>query len=87
MSPPLYIARSCIPEVEPEGGPGQYLHSVTHHGHLVKGGLTIEYNEVIVHNVTLHLLMVSEKKYNTRTCTCINMKTHRNYRGNSSIIQ
>ena len=25
-----------IPEVEPKGGPGQHLDTVTHHGHLVQ---------------------------------------------------
>lgn len=33
---------------------GVYLHSVTHHGHLVQSWLTVEYNHVVINNVAFH---------------------------------
>ena len=42
-------------EVEPERGPGKDLDSMTHHGHLVKGRLTVEDDQVIINDVSFNL--------------------------------
>ena len=42
-------------EVETERGPGEDFDTMTHHGHLVKSGLTVEDDNIIVDKVTLHL--------------------------------
>ena len=42
--------------VLPECGPGQNLHPVTHHRHLVKSRLTVEDDIVVVLHVPLHLV-------------------------------
>ncbi len=41
-------------EVESKSRPRQDLHTVTHHGHFVERGLTIENNKVIVHQMAFH---------------------------------
>lgn len=43
-------------EVESEGRPGKDLDPVPHHGHLVKCWLTVEHHQIIVYQVTLHLV-------------------------------
>ena len=50
-------------EVETERGPGKDFDPVTHHGHFVEGRLTVEDDQVIIDNVTLHLCVC--------VCVCI----------------
>ena len=50
------IVGAGVAEVHPEGGPGQDLHSVAHHTHLVEGGLSVEDHQVPVPHVSLHLV-------------------------------
>ena len=45
-----------IPEIEPEGGPGQHLHFVTHHRHFVQRWLTVKDDKVVVLHVSLYLV-------------------------------
>ena len=44
------------PEVESKGGPGENLDPVTHHGHLVEGGLPVEDDEVVVTEMAFDLV-------------------------------
>ena len=45
-----------VGQVHPEGAPGQDLHPVPHHTHLVEGGLPVEHHQVAVPDVPLHLV-------------------------------
>lgn len=48
------VVRRRAGQVHPEGGPGQHLHPVSHHTHLVQRRLTIENYQVAVADVPLH---------------------------------
>ncbi len=56
-------------EVESEGGPREDLDTMTHHGHLVESGLTIEDDDVIVDQVTLHLMHTIRDVYKLTVLT------------------
>lgn len=54
----------CLPEIEPECGPGKNLDLVTHHTHFVEGGLSVEHDVVIILHVSLHLIKESSMSIN-----------------------
>lgn len=54
----LYVSHYIdyiVPKIQSECRPWQYFHSMTHHGHFMQCRLTIEYNQVIINQVTFHL--------------------------------
>ena len=48
------VVRGRHRQIQPECRVGKHLHSVTHEGHLVQRGLSIENNVVVVAQVTLY---------------------------------
>ena len=54
------VVRSGTREIETEGGVGEYLHAMAHHGHFVKRGLTVEDNIITIAKMSFNTITVAQ---------------------------